>query len=132
MTHSSIKRNTALERLPWLVAVPCKRVVLTAHTLISITEIVYVSTVNHVHADQCIQLMNAGKHVLCEKPMTLNLKDTKRVLESAKKNGMFFMEVRLFYVKCQWLVTIRTHFRGMSLHHVSVFYKHKAFECLVV
>ena len=78
-----------------------QRVVRTAHTLLSITEIVYVSTVNHVHADQCIQLMNAGKNVLCEKPMTLNLKDTKRVLEAAKKNGVFFMEVRLLLL---WFV----------------------------
>lgn len=55
-------------------------------------KIVYVSTINHVHAEQCIQLMNAGKNVLCEKPMTLNLKDAKRVLESAKKNNVFFIE----------------------------------------
>ena len=48
-----------------------------------------------MHAEQCIQLMNAGKNVLCEKPMTLNLKDAKRVLEVAKKNDVFFMEVRI-------------------------------------
>ena len=51
------------------------------------------ASINPPHAEQCIQLLNAGKHVLCEKPMTMNLKDAKKVLEVAKKNNLFFCEV---------------------------------------
>ena len=58
-----------------------------------------------MHAEQCIQLMNAGKSVLCEKPMALNLKEAKQVLETAKKNGVFFMEVRIWLPRV--LVTVR-------------------------
>ena len=51
------------------------------------------ASINPPHAEQCIQLLNAGKHVLCEKPMTMNLKDAKKVLQVAKKNNLFFCEV---------------------------------------
>lgn len=55
-------------------------------------EIVYIGTINPPHADQCIRLMHAGKHVLCEKPMAMNLKQAKQVLEVAKRNNVFFLE----------------------------------------
>lgn len=55
-------------------------------------DIVYVATINPPHAEQCIRLMNAGKNVLCEKPMTMNLKEAKQVFEVAKKQNVFFME----------------------------------------
>ena len=35
---------------------------------------------------------SAGKHVLCEKPLTLHMKQTEELLESAKSKGVFFME----------------------------------------
>ena len=78
----------------------------TTNTLnnLSITEIVYVGTFTSMHAEQCIQLMNAGKNVLCEKPMALNLKKAKQVLETAKKNDVFFMEVRIWLPRI--LVTV--------------------------
>ena len=55
-------------------------------------EVVYVSTINPTHAEQCIQLLNAGKHVVCEKPMAMNLKQTKQVLDVAKQKNLFFLE----------------------------------------
>ena len=58
-----------------------------------ISDIVYVATINPFHAEQCIRLMNAGKNVLCEKPMTMNLKEAKQVLEVAKKQNVLFVEV---------------------------------------
>jgi len=39
-------------------------------------EVVYVSTLHPTHAPLCKLALNHGKHVLCEKPMTMNLKDT--------------------------------------------------------
>ena len=45
-------------------------------------------------------MLDAGKNVLCEKPMTMNLRQTKDILELAKQKGLFFMEVScniLFY-----------------------------------
>jgi len=38
-------------------------------------------------------MLNAGKHVLCEKPMSLTLTGAKRVLDLAQKKHLFFVEV---------------------------------------
>jgi len=37
-------------------------------------------------------MLNAGKHVLCEKPLTMNLKQTKELIEYAKSKKRFLME----------------------------------------
>ncbi|XP_078379106.1 trans-1,2-dihydrobenzene-1,2-diol dehydrogenase-like [Oculina patagonica] len=55
-------------------------------------EVVYVSTIAPVHASLCKLALNHGKHVLCETPMTMNLKDTKELFELAKAKGLFIME----------------------------------------
>ena len=34
----------------------------------------------------------AGKHVLCEKPFTLNARDAKEIFDAAKAKGVFVME----------------------------------------
>lgn len=55
-------------------------------------EVVYVSTIHPQHKPLCILALNNGKHVLCEKPMTMNLKDTKELFDLAKTKGLFIME----------------------------------------
>ena len=63
--------------------------------------IVYVGSINITHKDICLMAINAGKHVLCEKPMSMNVKEQEEVLQAAKKKGVFFMEVYtlFFYIK---------------------------------
>lgn len=39
-----------------------------------------------LHKPFAVKLLNAGKHVLCEKPMALSSKDCEEMLEAAKKN----------------------------------------------
>ena len=50
-------------------------------------------TPDNVHHDTTLALIAAGKHVLCEKPMTISCKEQEEVLNAAKKKGVFFMEV---------------------------------------
>src|ERR1700761_4401870 len=38
-------------------------------------DIVYVGLPHHLHKGACLAAMAAGKHVLCEKPMTINLRE---------------------------------------------------------
>ena len=52
---------------------------------------VVVAGPNSMHASQSIEALNAGKHVLCEKPMATSREDAKAMLEAAKKNGKFLM-----------------------------------------
>ena len=56
-------------------------------------EVVYVATLHPTHAPLCKLALNHGKHVLCEKPMTMNLKDSKELFEIAKAKELFIMEV---------------------------------------
>ena len=50
-------------------------------------EAIYIGTPHQVHADQAIQAMAAGKHVLVEKPLALRLEDCDRVIAAAERSG---------------------------------------------
>lgn len=49
-------------------------------------DVVHVCTPNKSHADITIASLEAGKHVMCEKPMAKTAKDARRMLEAAKKS----------------------------------------------
>lgn len=49
---------------------------------------VFVSSPNHQHRIHAVKSLRAKKHVLCEKPMALNLKDGYAMLRSAKISGV--------------------------------------------
>ena len=52
---------------------------------------VSVCTWNSVHAPATIAALNAGKHVLCEKPMALNAEEARQMKEAADRNGKLLM-----------------------------------------
>ena len=54
-------------------------------------QIVSVATPDFDHADHSVPFLRAGKNVLCEKPMTLNLKDALAIIEAADKSKGKFM-----------------------------------------
>lgn len=49
---------------------------------------VYISTTNELHCPQTLAAAAAGKHVLCEKPLALNLADARRMVEACKAAGI--------------------------------------------
>lgn len=53
---------------------------------------VYVASPNALHAPQSIQMLNAGKHVLCEKTIASNQEELKQMLDAAKKNHVIVLE----------------------------------------
>lgn len=53
---------------------------------------VYIGTPHSFHHRNCLDAIKAGKHVLCEKPFTMNSKQAKEVFEAAEKKGVFVME----------------------------------------
>nr|WP_294926689.1 Gfo/Idh/MocA family oxidoreductase [uncultured Flavobacterium sp.] len=55
-------------------------------------DIVYIATPHDSHAELSIKAMENGKHVLCEKPLSLSYDDALRMTEASKKYNKFFME----------------------------------------
>ncbi|CAN9506759.1 unnamed protein product [Ophioblennius macclurei] len=55
-------------------------------------DVVYIGVINPFHLKMCLLFTNAKKNVLCEKPLGMNGKEVQQILESAKKNNVFFME----------------------------------------
>jgi len=52
---------------------------------------VVVAGPNGLHAEQSIASLNAGKHVLCEKPMATTREDAKAMMAAAEKNRKYLM-----------------------------------------
>ena len=52
--------------------------------------LVLIATPNDVHKDYCIKCLEAGKNVICEKPVTMNVAELEEVIAVAKKEGKFF------------------------------------------
>jgi len=51
-------------------------------------DVVYIATPHNLHAQQTIQAAEAGKHVLCEKPMALTVSDGEHMIEACDKNNV--------------------------------------------
>ena len=55
-------------------------------------EIVYIGSINTCHFENCKEAINAGKHVVCEKPLVLNSEEAVVLFDLAKEKKVFLME----------------------------------------
>lgn len=55
-------------------------------------DIIYIATPHHLHYHYAELAMMSGKHVLCEKPLTLNLAQSRKLHGIASSVGVFLME----------------------------------------
>ncbi len=53
-------------------------------------DMVTVAVPNDSHKEIVIKALNAGKNVLCEKPVSMNSKELEEMIEAANKNGKIF------------------------------------------
>ena len=61
-------------------------------------DIIYVVLPNAMHAEYTIRAANAGKHVICEKPMAVTVDEADKMLEACRKAGKFLsIGYRLHY-----------------------------------
>lgn len=49
---------------------------------------VYIITPNGLHKDQAIRVAQAGKHVICEKPMAINAAEGQQMVDACRKSGV--------------------------------------------
>ncbi|WP_326943644.1 Gfo/Idh/MocA family oxidoreductase [Amycolatopsis sp. NBC_01307] len=57
---------------------------------------VYVSTPHPMHREWAIAAAEAGKHVLCEKPLTVTAADAEEVIAAARTHDVFLMEAFMY------------------------------------
>ncbi len=69
-------------------------------------EVIYNPLPNHLHAHWTLEAARHGKHVLCEKPITMNAAETRKLLEARDEAGVKIGEAFMVRTHPQWL---RTH-----------------------
>ena len=65
-------------------------------------EAVYIPLPNHVHAEWIKRAADAGKHVLCEKPLALDAAEAQDCLQYASEKGITVMEAFMYRLHPQW------------------------------
>ena len=59
-------------------------------------EAVYIATLHPFHLEWMVHAFQAGKHVLCEKPISMNLREAKRAQQVAKDNSRLLREAFMY------------------------------------
>ncbi|HUU26621.1 MAG TPA: Gfo/Idh/MocA family oxidoreductase [archaeon] len=59
-------------------------------------QVVYVATPHPMHAEWAIRSAEAGRHVLCEKPIGMNAREATRIVAAARASGVFLMEAFMY------------------------------------
>ena len=63
----------------------------SAEDLFKRVDAVYIASPFYTHYEYALNAFNAGRHVLCETPLTENLQQAKELYTIAEKNGLVFM-----------------------------------------
>ncbi len=93
-------------------------------------EIVYISSPHSHHLEHTLLALRNGKHVLCEKPMSINAAEVEVMAEEASKQGLFLMEAlwppfQPSYIKADEILKSGKmgkllHMRGKFAFHIAV------------
>lgn len=70
-------------------------------------EVIYNPLPNHLHVPFTVKAAEAGKHVLCEKPIALSATDAKTLIEVRDRTGVRIQEAFMVRTHPQWLETRR-------------------------
>jgi len=65
-------------------------------------EAVFISLPNHLHLEWIKKAADAGKHILCEKPVTMTGEEAVEAFEYARGKGVRLMEAFMYRFHAQW------------------------------
>lgn len=121
---TALATTTAAKAAPFRAIVSGLRVHDSYDALLADPEIdaVYVPLPNHLHVDWTIRALEAGKHVLCEKPIALRAADIDRIIAVRDATGLLAAEAFMIVHHPQFL-RARTLLRDGAigrLEHVNV------------
>jgi predicted dehydrogenase len=64
---------------------------------------VYIPLPNHLHADWTIRAAEAGKHVLCEKPLAMSSAEAQRMVDACAAAGVVLQEAFMYRFHPSWV-----------------------------
>src|SRR5215472_4099126 len=70
-------------------------------------EAIYNPLPNHLHVSWSIRAAEAGKHVLCEKPIGMSAAEARQLVETRDRTGVKMQEAFIVRTHPQWLGTLR-------------------------
>jgi len=89
-------------------------------------EAVYIPLPNNMHYEWIKKAADAGKHILCEKPLCLTFDEVKEVIDYTNKKGVLLMEAFMYKFHPQWLkvkeVVTRNEIGKVQSIHTRFFY----------
>ncbi len=65
-------------------------------------DFVFIPLPNHLHLEWIKKSADAGKHILCEKPLTMNAKEAEEAVSYCKQKGVVLMEAFMYPFHPQW------------------------------
>jgi len=70
-------------------------------------EALYIPLPNHLHAEWALAAAEAGKHVLCEKPLAMSSSEARGMIEGFAASGVLLMEAFMYRLHPMWAGVMR-------------------------
>ena len=69
-------------------------------------DVVYIALPNHLHAEWSVRALDAGKHVLCEKPLALSVEEVDAIAAATTRNDRIAVEAFMYLHHPQTLAAL--------------------------
>jgi xylose dehydrogenase (NAD/NADP) len=87
----------------------------------SLVDAIYIPLPNSLHAKWTVAALEAGKHVLCEKPMFITVEEGRKVIETQHKAGKIAAEAFMYryHPQYKWLMDLISRGELGEIKHIS-------------